>query len=919
MKSKLRTGIVVFILIACIVDAFALQITSTSPSGLLEYSPLNITVTTDTNSSCKYDTIDTSYANMSFLFAGTQTFHYSERNLEDDQHTFYARCNSGNQTTNSSTITFSIDTSPPKVLSYTPDYVTGYTYVLEITTDEDASCRYSTSALVNYSKMSYVFDTTGNTVHKETFSNIGEQTYHYFIRCKDTSGNIAQSDYEAVVEADVPPSAQIFLSDPSPVKPGTVDITVVTSEDIQDAPTLSYTLLGASGSSTTIYVPLSGFGRTYTGYMLIAETADKKVGSFTFSAEDLNGNTGSLITLGKTFLVDSSSPPKVDFLKATSESDGDIKLRWYLDDEDEHDIHWYRIYRAEAEGVTNLDFLDDTADSSYIDTDTIVNTKYYYKVSAVDSAGNEGPMSAEVSAISEDQFYIPPEQISTDTSSTTYKLTNNLIQVVDEYKEEVNGLLFEVKELALELDDNELQKTFLFSKRYANAESSLNSYLKELENLKLRSMTNTEFDFEMKKIALKVDALKKEIPLSIEIKQSDSFSLTATEEDMQDAIQNIFNLLRIAGISDEKRTEYSMKNDEIMSGFTIEPKYSHIEIANYDGSRQKYTLIEKRISGTEEKTDLHLIETIPKSFAEDINEITFVDGKNDVIKRDPVVRYKMVGLQKISYYVLGFKEMTELIESKSIIVTDPEIFFYGKPIDQEEVVQQEPEEETNLITGKLIPFITNNPIVSKSGMVFGFIVIAGLLVYYFFVMGKEPLPIPTQEDKKYLKNVFESLAPKPKQPVSPPEHHTGYLYQNYAVNEYDKAGLKTLKDIDAHVLLNKANHHIDNMHFDTANKIYFMILSQYNNFMSSLQKEEQQNLQRKINLLYQKLCLYVKSHQAKTCMLKTDYVNLSYLLNQMAEHYNHIAQESIESSHLLDYSRKMHSEYSAKLISMKSL
>ena len=39
---------------------------------------------------------------------------------------------------------------------------------------------------------------------------------------------------------DLPPSASIKLSDKSPVKAGTIEVTVTTSENIDNTPTLEY-------------------------------------------------------------------------------------------------------------------------------------------------------------------------------------------------------------------------------------------------------------------------------------------------------------------------------------------------------------------------------------------------------------------------------------------------------------------------------------------------------------------------------------------------------------------------------------------------------------------------------------------------------------------------------------------------------
>ncbi|MFH1188717.1 MAG: PGF-pre-PGF domain-containing protein [bacterium] len=60
---------------------------------------------------------------------------------------------------------------------------------LSVTTNEAATCKYSTSDQI-YDNMPNIFSTTGSTSHSTTISGLqNSQTYNYYIRCNDTSGN----------------------------------------------------------------------------------------------------------------------------------------------------------------------------------------------------------------------------------------------------------------------------------------------------------------------------------------------------------------------------------------------------------------------------------------------------------------------------------------------------------------------------------------------------------------------------------------------------------------------------------------------------------------------------------------------------------------------------------------------------------
>jgi len=67
---------------------------------------------------------------------------------------------------------------------------------LSLTTDDNANCKYSTSAGVAYSSMPNSFATTGGTSHTTTVSGLQDgQSYTYYVRCQDAAGNNNTNDF----------------------------------------------------------------------------------------------------------------------------------------------------------------------------------------------------------------------------------------------------------------------------------------------------------------------------------------------------------------------------------------------------------------------------------------------------------------------------------------------------------------------------------------------------------------------------------------------------------------------------------------------------------------------------------------------------------------------------------------------------
>ena len=90
------------------------------------------------------------------------------------------------------------DTTPPVRSAGLPSgtQAAGTTQVtLSLTTDENATCKYSTSAGTAYASMTGTFSTTGGTTHSTTITGLSNgNSYNYYVRCTDGS-NVNSDDY----------------------------------------------------------------------------------------------------------------------------------------------------------------------------------------------------------------------------------------------------------------------------------------------------------------------------------------------------------------------------------------------------------------------------------------------------------------------------------------------------------------------------------------------------------------------------------------------------------------------------------------------------------------------------------------------------------------------------------------------------
>ena len=67
---------------------------------------------------------------------------------------------------------------------------------LSLSTNEAATCRYSTVAGTSYAAMTNVFTTTGGVSHSTLVAGLlNGQSYTYYVRCQDVAGNANTSDF----------------------------------------------------------------------------------------------------------------------------------------------------------------------------------------------------------------------------------------------------------------------------------------------------------------------------------------------------------------------------------------------------------------------------------------------------------------------------------------------------------------------------------------------------------------------------------------------------------------------------------------------------------------------------------------------------------------------------------------------------
>ncbi|MBI2133957.1 hypothetical protein HYU11_04715 [Candidatus Woesearchaeota archaeon] len=583
--------------------------------------------------------------------------------LPDGSYTWSIRCNDSIHSTSSTSYVLTIDITPPLVQSQTPS-VSGKTSLnLNITTNENATCRYSESD-IEYGSMSQMA-VTGTTEHSIFLTGMSEGTHSYYIRCSDHISNTMSLSYTARLSIQLPPTAEIMLSDPSPLKPGVLEITVLTSKQMLTTPQLSYSYNDAPNSAKPIPLSPAGSPTLWKGYIIADDTGAKRIGNFFFSGTDTSGITGTEITAGKYFIVDPVKPTSPISVKTSVDTEGQVKLTWYYDDAD---VEYYTVFRASSAGVDYTDEYATTNETSFKDTSTSEKTTYYYKVNVVDKAGNKGPLSQEVYATS-----IKQEAVAESKTESPKSLPPNLVPKVDEAIAEAEDRLMEAKAQLAGLrsktsaSEREIILKLALIQKAESATSQIDQILANLGKTKETYATESEVQGQLDRARQELGLIMKTAPADIEILDSSTSLQTATKDDISRAVN-----AALESLSEEEKKEYIERAYTDGQAIKIEAIIISAKIEYADGSTAYKTLITKSFShqSPEILQDLIIIETIPKTVAQDISDIELLTQDYEIVNKDPIIKWGFLELgydeKKIDYVINSQVETAQAKDAKSI-------------------------------------------------------------------------------------------------------------------------------------------------------------------------------------------------------------------------------------------------------------
>ncbi len=814
------------------------------------------------------------------------------------------------------------DTTPPLITKHSPlTTVTESSTKVTVATNEAGECKYSTTTNTVFDTMTS-FTKVDATNFEALISGLVEGKKSLFVCCKDALGNTNSEDYKIEFMVDFKPTAKITLSDPSPIKPGVVAVTLTTSEDVKLSPSLQYVI----GSSAAVSIPLTGKGSLWKGYMVLSADSNNQVGTFLFKGKDLNDNEGTEITENNIFLIELAGLDPPLLVDASSNDDKSINLKWFYTNPSAVSFNIYRSLKKEVSYLDYYQNVPNTLSNIKSFTDHVVNKgiTYHYAISVIDGTGDEGLLSPEAWTMSGSNS-LGQQSESSELAATdgvqsaaensgqlnTSSLTDSISLLLDKIDQKKNSFKEQKAELVGKTGVQELlsdQKTELLK---------LRNNVSELYGKAVSPQTTADFQSVQKKINFISSRIPEDVVEEDSTKLLQKAAIVST--DVSSAITALEKEKKKT-LTPEQKENLQKELLTLQQNFIIKSTEEHYVISYKDNQKEFITFITEKITplkpvltsstivslfpaGINASRDVLLIGKNLKRLAEGNGFLTEINTFKDV---------------ELVYAVKSTGKPDSSQDGRIVVVP----FSFSQVVDSK---------GGNMVTGFAISSL--NPIswsMNTLMIVVSVILITGLGGYYFTLNRKtsshQKSSSPSshhasfssqslQSSHNTLVNSRFSFMKKRNHHLPDhlsshqelrdnsqhnlqenlPNHSMNYhrnsvaasrpvipRYSSYSAKEYQKAGLSSLAETSNQHLLLQLQEFIHQLDYDSAIKYHHQLaLVPQGTPKDREEKLQLERLEKKLNLLawIQQLPLHLERH---------DYHQMRSVLNKVSAIYNEV-------------------------------
>ncbi len=786
------------------------RIINTQPKGTINYNLVEIKVTTNEDSACKYDQSNVSYDSMYYSLSNQGVNHTQLRSFEDGEFRLYTRCkDTSNNIGQSQVISFKIDALPPTITEITPTGTVNQEEIdMRVSTDEVATCKWSKTNQP-YASLENQFRTTGATLHEQPLKlNQGINTY--YIGCEDQIGN-RNTIIILNIELSLPPTAVIDTERNSSYRAlsqGTYEISLTASKPLGQAPALKLKI-----SNRLINIPLEGSSQTWDGYLIIPSDIGEEIGQFLYTGIDTKGTTGTEITSGKLVIIDTTIPLATESLKLANENNK-IKLTWgYAGEEIEH----FNIYRSTTGNTDKANFKTQTPEKNYLDSDVTNKIGYFYRVSAVNKAGNEGPLSEEEFLMTEFQNITTQFKQNPEILASINSKISELEAIVQELDVKISRLEETTDQDILEIVNQEDLVT-----KQKDIKSKIQTIIGELKTYRETRLTKEEINAKIAIINTKINEYQKSIINEVKLVNKIQKEQFPEESVVQESINEY---LKDKALTDDKRETYNKRTKELQEEARIKQELASYEISYEYKESDKIILIKETIISSNDLEGVLAQEFIPKDTLK-VSEITFATAPTDFNRLGAQWVLSNPDNLEIKYKTQEEKDLNQLQGVRTVLLYDFE-WFLSSLLDNKL-------NETDKITGKAVIEQKQGFSLTKIILIpLGILIIISLLTYYFVFLKTE---------KFYEKNIITEIEKQEENVIQRINLPNGS--DNISPNLEIESSTNSSQNITIiHSLIQQAYEELEQGNLDSAGKAYSQALSLYLSSRLSLKERLRANFE----------------------------------------------------------------------------
>ncbi|MBN2458352.1 PKD domain-containing protein [Candidatus Woesearchaeota archaeon] len=208
-----------------------------------------------------------------------------------------------------------------------------------------------------------------------------------------------------------------------------------------------------------------------------------------------------------------------------------------------------------------------------------------------------------------------------------------------------------------------------FEKEIEDYRSEIRGLREQAASLERLSIPKSEYNQKRTELMRRMSEIEDKIPSGLSILSEESF-VQENAAPLPDEGVSDYLSYKGKNLSEKEMSSYLRLAEDVVDTIKINVDIKIVNVVFQSGKTEEYSMIIKLFEVNENRSGLALVESIPKSVAESINDIMF-SFSYELINDDPVVGIPMDGNSEVFYLIKQRLSVDELRKARTLILPDP--------------------------------------------------------------------------------------------------------------------------------------------------------------------------------------------------------------------------------------------------------